>query len=96
MRRSVVVSTIGITQTLAWGSTYYLAAGPFLLALHFKTSATAGLGRKQLRTLRRERPLGPHTTGRAPYGGHAPRCSGHSAPSAPPAGKSRLYIGDTL
>ena len=29
-------------------------------------------------------------------GGHAPRCSGHSAPSAPPAGKSRLYIGDTL
>ena len=25
MRRSVVVSTIGITQTLAWGSTYYLA-----------------------------------------------------------------------
>ena len=27
MRRSVVVSTIGITQTLAWGSTYYLAAG---------------------------------------------------------------------
>ena len=26
MRRSVVVSTIGITQTLAWGSTYYLAA----------------------------------------------------------------------
>ena len=26
MRRSVVVSTLGITQTLAWGSTYYLAA----------------------------------------------------------------------
>ncbi len=26
MRRSVVVSTIGITQTLAWGSTYYLTA----------------------------------------------------------------------
>src|SRR5690349_3017768 len=25
-RRSVVVSTLGITQTLAWGSTYYLAA----------------------------------------------------------------------
>ena len=25
-RRSVVVSTIGITQTLAWGSTYYLTA----------------------------------------------------------------------
>ncbi len=25
-QRSVVVSTIGITQTLAWGSTYYLAA----------------------------------------------------------------------
>jgi hypothetical protein len=24
--RSVVVSTIGITRTLAWGSTYYLAA----------------------------------------------------------------------
>jgi MFS family permease len=26
MRRSVVVSTLGITQTLAWRSTYYLAA----------------------------------------------------------------------
>jgi MFS family permease len=26
MRRSVVVSTLGITQTLAWGSTYYLTA----------------------------------------------------------------------
>ena len=26
VRRSVVVSTLGITQTLAWGSTYYLAA----------------------------------------------------------------------
>ena len=26
MRRSVVVSVLGITQTLAWGSTYYLAA----------------------------------------------------------------------
>ena len=25
-RRSVVVSVIGITQTLAWGSTYYLTA----------------------------------------------------------------------
>src|SRR5271170_4616177 len=25
-RRSVVVSTLGITQTLAWGSTYYLTA----------------------------------------------------------------------
>jgi MFS family permease len=25
-RRSIVVSTLGITQTLAWGSTYYLAA----------------------------------------------------------------------
>jgi MFS family permease len=25
-RRSVVVSTLGITQTLAWGSTYYLPA----------------------------------------------------------------------
>jgi hypothetical protein len=25
-RRSVIVSTIGITQTLAWGSTYYLPA----------------------------------------------------------------------
>jgi MFS family permease len=25
-RRSVVVSTLGVTQTLAWGSTYYLAA----------------------------------------------------------------------
>ncbi|HET7882175.1 MAG TPA: MFS transporter [Acetobacteraceae bacterium] len=25
-RRSVVVSTLGLTQTLAWGSTYYLAA----------------------------------------------------------------------
>src|SRR6202012_4515334 len=26
MRRSVVVSTLGVTQTLAWGSTYYLPA----------------------------------------------------------------------
>jgi MFS family permease len=26
VRRSVVVSTLGITQTLVWGSTYYLAA----------------------------------------------------------------------
>ena len=25
-RRGVVVSTLGITQTLAWGSTYYLPA----------------------------------------------------------------------
>jgi MFS family permease len=25
-RRSIVVSTLGITLTLAWGSTYYLAA----------------------------------------------------------------------
>ena len=25
-RRSVVVSTLGITQTLSWGSTYYLTA----------------------------------------------------------------------
>ena len=25
-RRSVVVSTLGITQTLAWSSTYYLTA----------------------------------------------------------------------
>ena len=25
-RRSVIVSTLGITQTLAWGSTYYLPA----------------------------------------------------------------------
>ncbi len=25
-RRSVVVSTLGVTQTLAWGSTYYLPA----------------------------------------------------------------------
>ena len=50
-----------------------------------KTSATAGLGRKQLRTLRRERPLGPHTTGRAPCGGHAPRCSGQHRPPRRPA-----------
>jgi hypothetical protein len=26
LRRGVVVSTLGITQTLAWGSTYYLPA----------------------------------------------------------------------
>jgi hypothetical protein len=26
LRRSVVVSTLGITQTLTWGSTYYLPA----------------------------------------------------------------------
>src|SRR5471032_2745093 len=37
MRRSVVVSTLGITQTLAWGSTYYLTAvfaDPVSEALH--------------------------------------------------------------
>jgi MFS family permease len=37
MRRSVVVSTLGITQTLAWGSTYYLTAvfaDPISEALH--------------------------------------------------------------
>jgi MFS family permease len=36
-RRSVVVSTLGITQTLAWGSTYYLPAvfdDPMADALH--------------------------------------------------------------
>lgn len=36
-RRSVVVSTLGITQTLAWGSTYYLTAvfaDPVSAALH--------------------------------------------------------------
>ena len=36
-RRSVVVSTLGITQTLAWGSTYYLTAvfaDPISTALH--------------------------------------------------------------
>jgi MFS family permease len=36
-RRSVVVSTLGITQTLAWGSTYYLTAvfaDPVTAALH--------------------------------------------------------------
>jgi len=36
-RRSVVVSTLGITQTLAWGSTYYLTAvfaDPVTEALH--------------------------------------------------------------
>jgi len=36
-RRSVVVSTLGITQTLAWGSTYYLTAvfaDPVSVALH--------------------------------------------------------------
>jgi predicted metal-binding membrane protein len=25
-RRGVIVSTLGVTQTLAWGSTYYLPA----------------------------------------------------------------------
>jgi MFS family permease len=37
VRRSVVVSTLGITQTLAWGSTYYLPAifaDPISQALH--------------------------------------------------------------
>jgi MFS family permease len=37
MRRSIVVSTLGITQTLAWGSTYYLTAifaNPISEALH--------------------------------------------------------------
>ena len=36
-RRSVVVSTLGVTQTLAWGSTYYLPAvfaDPISAALH--------------------------------------------------------------
>jgi MFS family permease len=36
-RRSIVVSTLGITQTLAWGSTYYLTAvfaDPVSEALH--------------------------------------------------------------
>ena len=36
-RRSVVVSTLGVTQTLAWGSTYYLPAvfaDPISTALH--------------------------------------------------------------
>jgi hypothetical protein len=36
-RRGVVVSTLGITQTLAWGSTYYLTAifaDPVSAALH--------------------------------------------------------------
>jgi hypothetical protein len=36
-RRSVVVSTLGITQTLAWGSTYYppaVFADPISTALH--------------------------------------------------------------
>ncbi len=36
-RRGVVVSTLGITQTLAWGSTYYLTAvfaDPVTAALH--------------------------------------------------------------
>ena len=28
MNRSVVVSALGIAQTLAWGSTYYLPADP--------------------------------------------------------------------
>ena len=36
-RRSVVVSTLGITQTLAWGSTYYLTAV-------FADPVSAGLG----------------------------------------------------
>src|ERR1700712_49637 len=40
-RRSVVVSTLGITQTLAWGSTYYLPAvmaDPICDSLHLSRS----------------------------------------------------------
>ena len=42
MRRSVVVSTLGITQTLAWGSTYYLAA-VFADPISDNAAAAAGL-----------------------------------------------------
>jgi hypothetical protein len=44
-RRSVVVSTLGITQTLAWGSTYYLPAvfaDPMADTLHLSTHAGTG------------------------------------------------------
>jgi hypothetical protein len=44
-RRSVVVSTLGITQTLAWGSTYYLPAvfaDPMADTLHLSTQAGTG------------------------------------------------------
>jgi hypothetical protein len=43
-RRSVVVSTLGITQTLAWGSTYYLPAvfaDPMADALHLSRGSSA-------------------------------------------------------
>jgi hypothetical protein len=45
-RRSVVVSTIGITQMLAWGSTYYLPAvmaDPICESLHLSRSYFFGI-----------------------------------------------------
>jgi MFS family permease len=45
-RRSVVVTTLGVTQTLAWGSTYYLPAvmaDPISESLHLSRSWFFGI-----------------------------------------------------
>src|SRR6476619_8101461 len=45
-RRSVVVSTLGVTQTLAWGSTYYLPAvfaDPISQGLHLSRAWFCGV-----------------------------------------------------